>query len=80
MADNTYEEVRGFVMCDQNQIENEFHFILKSKLHDELKINFIVPKPNVYKYMQVENTKELNDSDKFIVIMSKAAVHSYHDL
>lgn len=51
MADNTYEEVRGFVMCDQNHIENEFHFILKSKFPDELKINFIVPKPNVYKYM-----------------------------
>lgn len=41
MADNTYEEVRGFVMWDQNHIENEFHFILKSKFPDELKINLL---------------------------------------
>lgn len=61
-------------MCNQNDIENEFHFILKCPLYNELwkKIikRFYYVKPNVYKLvdlLSVAYTKELNHFTMFYI-------------
>lgn len=83
-ADNVSRS-QGFCngMCNQNDIEDEFHFILKFPFYEELKKEYILliyyAKSNVYrlhvvKLLSVHNTRELNNpvtscQIKFIIVV-----------
>ena len=60
-------------MCNLHDIEDEFHFILKCPLYDELRKKYIKKfyyvKPSVFKLVQllnVKNTRELSNLGKFL--------------
>jgi hypothetical protein len=65
-------------LCHVNDIEDEFHFILKFPFYTDFRKKYIkkfyYEKPSVFKSIKlpsVENTKERNDLGKFLVYAMK---------
>jgi hypothetical protein len=65
-------------LCDQNEIEDEFHVtcILKCSFYEDLRIKYVkrfyFKKPCVFKLVKllsVNNTKELNKLGKFLQVV-----------
>ena len=64
--------------CSLNDLEDEFHFILKCPYYDDLRKTYIKPyyykKPSVFKLIRllsVQNVKELNKLCQFLMKASK---------
>ena len=63
---NELREISFCTFCNQNDIEDEFHFILKCPLYSNLRQTYIKPyyyrNPSVFKIvhlLSVQNVKEL---------------------
>ena len=75
---NVLKSARICKLCHCNDIEDEFHFILKCPFYTDFRKKFIkkfyYEKPSVFKLvmlLSVENTKELNNLGKFLVYAMK---------
>ena len=75
---NVDREERICTLCELNDIEDEFHFILKCPLYHELRNKYIKPyyqkKPSSMKLVQLlstENTKDLANLGKFVSLAQK---------
>jgi hypothetical protein len=75
---NVIRERRLCTMCNCNDVEDEFHFIFKCPLYDDLRKtyikNYYYRKPSVFKLVQllsVNNVKELCNFGKYLYLASK---------
>ena len=75
---NIHRDQRICESCNLNDIEDEFHFILKCTLYNDFRRELIKPyyfkRPNVFKLIQLlttENMKELNKLGKFLFLSMK---------
>ena len=75
---NELRENRLCTFCNQNDIEDEFHFILKCPFYSTLRQTYIKPyyyrNPSVFKLVQllsVQNVKELRNLGKYLCCACK---------
>ena len=77
---NVLKSARICKLCHFNDIEDEFHFILKCPFYKDFRKKYIIikkfyyEKPSVFKLvilLSVENTKELNNLGKFLIYSMK---------
>ena len=75
---NELRENRLCTLCNLNDIEDEFHFILKCPFYSNLRHTYIKPyyyrNPSVFKLVQlmsVQNVRELRNLGKYLLLACK---------
>ena len=74
---NTNRRDRICTLCNSSDIEDEFHFILKCPIYNDLRVNYIknyyYRRPSVFKLVQllsVNNVKIINNLGKYLYLAS----------
>ena len=74
---NTNRRDRICTLCNSSDIEDEFHFILKCPIYNDLRVNYIknyyYRRPSVFKLVQllsVNNVKIVNNLGKYLYLAS----------
>ena len=74
---NTNRRDRICTLCNSSDIEDEFHFILKCPIYNDLRVNYIknyyYRMPSVFKLVQllsVNNVKIINNLGKYLYLAS----------